>query len=217
MPASGAAANQANQPADLSPQKIAELKKVKNYLSEILAQAYYNLGVIAVQNNQLPEALKKFSAAAEWKPDFPNLARSSGIVAFRTGQFDKAIAPLTRQIKAAPQDGLTRQMLGASYYFTKDYKNAVAVLKPIESVIINDAELAYFYGISLIQVEKNQEAEQIFDKLAQLSQKTPDVLTNVAQGFMLLGDYERAIKEFRTIFRARARICRKSIISSVRV
>jgi tetratricopeptide (TPR) repeat protein len=191
--------NPANRAVNLPPQRIAELTKAKTYLSDILAQAYYNLGVISVQNNQLPEALEKFAAAAVWKPNFINLDRSWGIVAFRAGQFDKAIAPLTRQIKSNSQDNLARQMLGVSYYFTKDYKKAVETLKPLESAITSDAELAYFYGVSLIQLERNQEAAPVFDKLAQISQKNPEPLAYAAQGFMFLGNYERAVKEFRTV------------------
>ncbi len=199
LPVKNAANNQTNQDVNLSANRIAELVKVKAYLSDVLAQAFYNLGVIAVQKNQLPDALEKFAAAAEWRPDFPNLDRNWGIVAFRAKQFDQAIAPLSRQIKANPQDNLARQMLGASYYFTRDYKNAVETLKPLEAAITDDAELAYFYGISLIQSEKNQEAETIFNRLANISQKNPEILTYVAQGFMFMGDYERAIRELRNI------------------
>ncbi len=198
-PVANAPQNQANREVNLPAQRVAELKKVKTYLSEVLAQAFYNLGVIAVQNNQLPEAIEKFRTAAVWKPDFPNLDRNWGIVAFRGGQFDQAVAPLSRQIKANPQDNLARQMLGASFYFTKNFKNAVETLKPLAAAITDDAELAYFYGISLIQSERNQEAAVIFNKLANISQKNPETLINVAQGFMLLGDYQRAMKEFRIV------------------
>lgn len=199
LPVKNAAQNTANQEMNLTAQKSAELKKLKTYLADVLAQAFFNLGVISVQTNQIPDAFEKFAAAAERKPDFPNLDRSWGIVAFRSGQYDKSVLPLARQIKANPQDNLARQMLGASYFFTKDFKNAVEVLQPLAAVITSDAELAYFYGISLIQIEKNQEAQVIFEKLARDSQKDPEVLTNAAQGFMFLGDFERAVKEFRTV------------------
>lgn len=191
--------NQANREVQLSAQRIAELKKIKTYLSDVLAQAFFNLGVISVQNNQLPEALEKFAEAAVWKPNFPNLDRSWGIVAFRAAQFDKAVAPLVRHIKSNQQDKLARQMLGASFYFTKDYKNAVETLKSLSAAITDDAELAYFYGVSLIQLGRNQEAAPVFDKLAQISQKNPETLLYAAQGFMFSGDYERSVKEFRTV------------------
>jgi tetratricopeptide (TPR) repeat protein len=184
-----------NSQSNLSP----ETKKIKLYLSEILAQAYNNLGVIATQNNLLDEAVAKFSAALEWKPDFPNLNRNLGIITFRGGQYDKAIAPLSRQLQLNQKDTLIRQMLGASYYFTNNFAKAIETLKPIETALTSDAELSYFYGISLIRQKRNTEAIPIFNKLANISQKTPESLFYAAQGFMILGDYERAAKEFRTV------------------
>ena len=193
------ASNQTKREVNLSADRIAELKKIKAYLSDVLAQAFYNLGVIAFQYKQLPDAFDNFAEASKWKPDFPNLDKNMGIVGFRGGQFEKAVAPLSRHIKANPNDNLSRQMLGVSYYFTRDYKNAVSTLKSLEPAITDDAELAYFYGVSLIQIERNKEAETIFNKLASISQKNPEILTYAAQGFMFLGDYERAVKEFTTV------------------
>jgi tetratricopeptide (TPR) repeat protein len=183
----------------LPTERITQIKKIKPYLSNILAQSFHNLGVIAVQNGQTDNALENFAAASEWQTDFPGLDRNWGIIGFRAGQFEKAVAPLARHLKATPQDNLIRQMLGASYYFTKDFTKSVETLKPIETALTNDAELAYFYGISLIQLKRNQEAVPIFNKLAEISQKSPDALFYAAQGFMILGDYGRAVKEFRTV------------------
>jgi tetratricopeptide (TPR) repeat protein len=191
--------NLGSQEANLPAQRVAELKKIKAYLADVLAQAFFNLGVVAVQTGQMTDALENFAAAGEWKPDFPNLNRNWGIVAFRSGQYNKAVTPLARQIKANPQDNLARQMLGASYFFTKDFKNTVETLKPLAAAITSDPELAYFYGLSLIQIERNQEAQAVFEKLARDAQKNPEVLTNTAQGFMFLGDYERAVKELRVV------------------
>lgn len=182
----------------LSSQRISEIRKAKAYLSEILAQAFYNLGVIAVQNKNEYDALEKFAEASKWKPDFPNLDRNWGIVAFRVKEFDKAITPFARHLKAKPDDDLARRMLGASFYFSRDYKNAAETLKPLES-IMKDSELAYFYGVSLVQIQRNQDAVPIFDKLAETSQNDPEALMSAAQGFIILGDFERAVKELRTI------------------
>lgn len=185
--------------ATLSLERIAEIKKIKMYLSDVLAQAFNNLGVIATQSNDLAEAIEKFNAALSWKPDFPNLNRNLGIVSFRAEEYDRAIAPLTTQLQSNPQDGLVRRMLAVSCYFTKKFGKAVETLKPIEAEIISDPELAYFYGISLIQVKRNTEAAPIFNSLAQASQNNPEALFYAAQGFMILGDYERAAKEFGTV------------------
>ena len=183
----------------LTPERAAEFGKIKTYLSNILAQSFHNLGVIAVQTGQTAEALEKFASASSWKPDFPGLDRNWGIVSFRAGQYEKAIVPLARQLKSNPNDNLVRQMLGASYYFTGDFAKSAEVLKPFEAGIVSNPELAYFYGLSLIQLKRNQEAVPIFTKLAEVSQNNAEALFSAAQGFMILGDYERSVKEFRRV------------------
>ena len=183
----------------LPPERAAQLKKAKEFLTDVTAQSYNNLGVIATHNNQLSEAIENFSAAYQWKPELPNLARNLGIVSFRVREFEKAIVPLSQHLKINPQDVLIRKMLGSSYYFTKDFAKSVETLKPIEASLKEDAELAYFYGISLIQLKRNKEAAAVFNELAQVSQNQPEALSYAAQGFMIAGDYGRAAAEFTRI------------------
>ena len=184
---------------EVTSERTAELTKTREYLSNILAQAYDNLGVIAVQKGRTTDALDNFASASKWKKDFPGLDRNWGIVSFRAALFDKAIGPLTRQLKAAPNDVLIRKMLGLSYYFTKDAANAVLTLKPIEKSPDLDPELAYFYGISLIQLKRNAEAAIVYGRVAENSQTNADALLYSAQGFMMLGDYARAVKELQIV------------------
>ncbi|MDQ3710661.1 MAG: tetratricopeptide repeat protein [Acidobacteriota bacterium] len=189
----------AEQPA-LTPQEKIEIKKLKSQLSEILAQAFHNLGVIAAQQSQTEEAFTKFAAAAEWKPDFPGLNRNWGIVSFRANQFDRAVAPLARHLKTHPEDALSRRMLGVSYYLTKNFKQSVETLKPLEANLTReDAELAYFYGISLFSLERQAEAAIVFTRLADQNLKSAQARFYAGQGFVLIGDYERAVKEFRAV------------------
>lgn len=191
--------SKAEQVAITAQEKI-EINRLKAQLAEILAQAFHNLAVIAVQQSQTNEALAKFAAAAEWKPDFPGLNRNWGIVSFRANQFDKAIAPLARHLKTNAEDTLARRMLGASFYLTKNFKGAVETLKPIENALtLEDAELAYFYGISLVALERQPEARTIFTRLADGNAKSAQARFYAAQGLVLIGDYERAVKEFRAV------------------
>lgn len=185
----------------LTAQQIAEFKKIKIYLNDILAQGFYNLGVIAVQNNEPEKALENFTSAYKWKPDFPLLNRNWGIVAFRAGKFEQAVKPLSRHLEVIPEDNLIRQMLGASSYFTGNFEQTVSALKPISPFLKDNAELAYFYGISLVQMKNFEEAKPFFDSLAKSLQQNPDGLYYAAQGFMFLGDYERASKEFLNVLK----------------
>jgi tetratricopeptide (TPR) repeat protein len=172
---------------------------LKSELSEVLAQAYHNLGVIAAQAGNLAAALERFDAAALWKPDLDGLDRNRGIVAFRANLYDKAVAPLARQLKAHPEDALARRMLGVSFYLTRDFPKAVETLKPLADTITDDAELAYAYAVSLVQLADNKNASAVFLRLAARYPKDAQARAYAAQGFMLTGDYERALAEFRAI------------------
>jgi tetratricopeptide (TPR) repeat protein len=194
-----AAVTESETAVNVKPERSAEIAKIRTNLVGFLAQALYNLGVISVQTGQTSDALEKFAAAAAWRPDFPNLDRSWGIVSFRSGQFAQSVAPLTRHLRTRPDDRLARQMLGISHYFGRDFAKAAETLKPLEPTIVADAELAYFYGISLVELKRAEEALSVFQRLSDVSQASPDSLSYAAQGFMLSGDLERALKDFTTL------------------
>lgn len=198
-PAGAAVIGAKNDKIQIPADEAAQLQSIKSSLTEILAQSYHNLAVIAVQQNRAEEALTKFAAASQWKADFPGLDRNWGIVAFNANQFETAVNPLSRQVKANPNDLLTRRMLAVSYYFTKNFKQVAEVLKPIEATIGADAELAYFYGISLVQIERHPEAAKIFAQIAAQNPTVAQARFYAGQGFVLVGDYEKAIKEFRDV------------------
>lgn len=181
------------------PREAARYGSVKGRLSEVLAQAYHNLGVIAVQQGRAAEGVERFAEAAAWKPDLAGLDRNWGIVSFRAAQYDKAVPPLTRQLQARPDDALARRMLGVSHYLTGNFRQAVATLRPLESAITDDPELAYAYGVSLVRLADNGAATALFTRLAEQHSRTPQARLYAAQGFMMIGDYEAALREYRAV------------------
>ncbi|MEO5857921.1 MAG: tetratricopeptide repeat protein [Pyrinomonadaceae bacterium] len=183
----------------LGPERIEQLKKLKLGLVDTAAQAFYNLGVIAAQRQMWTKSLERFKSAAGWKPDFPGLDRNLGIIAFRSAQFETALVPLTSALKMNPEDQLVRQMLGTSLYFTKRYAETVEILKPVEGSLGGSPELAYFYGIALVQSNQTADATILFKRMAAATQQDPEALLYAAQGLMLVGDYGSAIKELTTI------------------
>ena len=180
----------------LSKLESAKLLANKNQLAEVVAQAYHNLGVIAMQQGQADESMSQFAAASRWKSDFPGLDRNWGIVAFRSNQFEKAVPPLSRHVKAHPEDALARRMLGVSYYLGGNFKLAAETLKPAEATLAADPELAYFYGISLVQLQRQQEAAVIFSRIAEQNKSSAQAHFYSGQGFAVTGGDERAVKEF---------------------
>ena len=57
----------------LDAERASKQQKLKDTLTEILAQAFHNLGVSAAQQGQLAVSIEQFGKAAEWKPDLATL------------------------------------------------------------------------------------------------------------------------------------------------
>ena len=180
-----------------TPAEAPALKRSKDQLSSVVAQAYHNLAVIETQTARVDEGLAKFSAASRWKPDFPGLDRNWGITLFRSNKFDEAVEPLSRQLKTKPDDVLVRRMLGVSYYLTKKFGAATEALKPIESSLADYPELAYFYGVSLVQLERHAEARITFGRIADRNSKSAQAQIYAGQGLVLAGDLAGAVARFR--------------------
>jgi tetratricopeptide (TPR) repeat protein len=192
---------EADVKTEIDPKRAEQLDTIKKYLSDVITQSYTNLGVIATQNNRPNEAVKYFSTAYGWNPDFPNLGRNLGIVRFRNAEFEASIVPLAKQLKTNPDDTTVRKLLGTSYYLTGKYGEAVKTLEPIETLLLSDAELAYPYGFSLVQIKRNKDAISVFDRMAKTSGQSPEALLSAAQGLMISGEYQRAIAVFESVLK----------------
>ena len=186
------------RPAALPAAEVAALKRSKEQLSSIVAQGYHNLAVIATQTGRADHGLAAFAAASLWKQDFPGLDRNWGIVLFRANKFDEAVGPLSRHLRAKPDDVLVRRMLGVSHYLTKKFNLTVDTLKPIETSLPDDPELAYFYGAALVHLERHAEARVAFGRIAERNPRSAQAQLFTGQGLVLAGDLAGAVARFRS-------------------
>ena len=181
----------------LGTEQAARNQKLKDRLTEILARAFHNLGVIAAQQGQLAVGLEQFAAAAQWKADLTGLTAIGVSSAFGRAVRDCHSA-VSRQVNGHPEDALARRMLGVSYYLTKSFPQVVQTLKSLEPTITTDPELTYVYGVSLIQVAEHKQAGKLFENLSQQNPKSAATRFYAGQGFAMLEDYEKALREFRS-------------------
>lgn len=186
----------AKQPARLNAIEVAAMKRSKDQLSSIVAQAYHNLAVIATQTGRNDDGLARFAAASAWKQDFPGLDRNWGIVLFRANKFDEAVGPLSRHLKRKPDDVLARRMLGIGYYLTGKFGPAVETLKPVEATLGEDPELAYFFGVAMVKLERHVEARVVFGRIADRNPKSAQAQLYAGQGLALAGDLRGAVVRF---------------------
>ena len=196
-PEASTTAGTGRRPETLTATEALALKRSKDQLSSIVAQAYHNLAVIEAQKGRIDDSLARFAAASAWKQGFPGLDRNWGIVLFRANKFDEAVGPLSRQLKLKPDDVLVRRMLGVSLYLTKQFGPAATILRPIETTLAEEPELAYFYGVALVQLERHAEARVAFERIAERNPKSAQAQLHAGQGLALAGDLAGSVARFR--------------------
>jgi tetratricopeptide (TPR) repeat protein len=165
-------------PLDAAAQKKAV--EIRASLTEILANAYNNLGVIQARHEQYAQATDYFRKASQWKPDLPGLDRNWGLASFRAQRFEEAIVPLARQVALQPGDAKARDALGVSYFMTDKFAKTIEVFQPVLADLPDDPGILYALGVSLVRTGDSATASRVFRRMLE---KNP----NVAEIHVLLG------------------------------
>jgi len=173
----------------IPPQYVAGLK-------EALGNAYHNLGVILAQRSQYAEAAGLFAEAAKWSPDIKALDRNWGTASYRAKQYEMAVNPLERHVRANPGDSNARQMLGLSYFMTSDFAKAAETFRPILASLPDSPSLLYAAGTSLAKSGDAQRASELFRRMLTQGANAAEVHLFLGQAHADQKEDAEALEEF---------------------
>ena len=179
------------------PTKSAEAGYVKS-VSEVIGEAYHNLGVIDARDRKYSSAADEFAAAADWNPGIATLNRNWGIAAFRAERFDRAITPLARELEHTPDDSVIRQMLAVSYFMVDDYAKSAKVFRPILEELPDNPGLLYAAGMSLVRSGDSATAGKLFSRMLEHGANIPEIHLVLGEAYSQQSQYAEALREFQT-------------------
>lgn len=188
-------------PVDLTAADPAAVKKanaMRNEVRQAVADSYNNLGAIEATNNRYAPAVTDFERAAEWDPSLEGLDYNWGRAAFAGSQFSDALGPLSRYLKAHPDDNGARSVLGISQFMTGNYSGCIEALRSLMGKPDLAAQVEYVYADSLVltgQVAAGMERLQAVEKS---HPEIPDVHRALGEALERLAEHERAAEELRT-------------------
>jgi tetratricopeptide (TPR) repeat protein len=114
-------------------------------------QARSNLGAALARAGRYDEAIAEYGLALEKSPDNPALLLNLGLAYYKTGHHAEAAARFERAVALSPQfQEQVTLLLAACYNNLGRYKDAVALLAPLEKDKAGDAGFDYLYGSALI-------------------------------------------------------------------
>jgi len=114
-------------------------------------QARSNLGAVLARAGRYDEAIAEYNLGLQRNPDNPALLLNLGLAYYKTGRHAEAAERFERALSVAPQFQQQATLLLAVCYNTLGrYKDAVALLAPIERDKSGDPGFDYAYGTALI-------------------------------------------------------------------
>jgi tetratricopeptide (TPR) repeat protein len=175
-----------------------------------LARAYFNLGVLQAQNQNVTPDAERFARAAGFfvqaagvDPDFPQVQVSLGVAYFNAGQFDKATGPLARALAASPQDAGLKRMLAMAWLNAQAYEKAADLLRDDSERDVNPS-LQLAYGLALVHSGRAAEAEKFLSAIAPRRGDSAELQVLLGQARAELGQYDAAIESLTRALQVKA-------------
>lgn len=169
-----------------------ERRQLVQGVTEALARAWLNLGILQVQRGRFARGAEHFEQAALLAPDFPRLQYSLGVAYFNAGSYERAVGPLGRALEEHPGDGTVRRMLALAEIETEDYAGAAALLAD-DPGRGGDRSLQYAYALALVRSGRAAEAGPVFDRLLREQADWPELAVLVGQAQAQQGDFTAAV------------------------
>lgn len=197
LPAAGTVATPPGPPT-VDPLAEHRTKALREQLRFPVADSYNNLGAITATNNSYSDAVTYFERASVWNPSLDGLDYNWGRAAFAGSQFTEAIVPLSRYLRAHPDDTGARSVLAISQFMIGNYRDCIEALEPV----IGKGDLApqaeYVYAESLVRTGRIASGVERLVALQKLHPEIPDVHRALGEAFSQQGEKQRALEELRT-------------------
>jgi tetratricopeptide (TPR) repeat protein len=133
-------------------------------------------------------AISLLRKAEKLEPKMAGIRLNIGLVEYRRGNYDAAIAPLSSVLRNQPDSQQARYLLGLCQVFTKKYAEAVTVLEPLWPE--KSGDVLYLYLIDIAAVESGQKEldEKILSRMIAVGGGTPEF--HLIMGKAFLNRYE---------------------------
>ena len=184
--------------ATTDPSALRKAEGMKEQVRLPVADSYNNLGAIAATNSDYSGAVTYFERAAAWNPSLDGLDYNWGRAAFAGSQYGDALLPLSRYVKAHPDDTGARSVLAISQFMTGNYHGCFETLRSVIGKSDLVPQVEYVYAESMIKTGQIGPGMERLGALERLHPEIPDVHRALGEALGRQGERQRALEEFRT-------------------
>lgn len=189
-------ANGASQNAKVDDDALARKYDAALAADPRLAEANYNLGVIAQRQGNLDSAIAHYKAALKSKPSLRQAAENLAVIAENRGDTQSAIATYGDIARQFPEDGGSRAHLAALFLHAGDPARALTQAK---DALARDPKSKLATKVMLeanIALKQYSVAQLVFLRAAKLSPDDPEVYYDLGRIHLLQNHPNRARTQF---------------------
>jgi tetratricopeptide (TPR) repeat protein len=198
-----AAAESGTSPVDS--EALHKAEALKEQLKLPVADSYNNLGAIAATKADYSKAVTYFQRSSMWNPTLDGLDYNWGRAAFAGSQYGEAVLPLSRYVKAHPEDRGGRSVLAISHFMVGNYSACIEDLQPLIDKVDLDPQVDYCYAESMVRTGHVADGAARLQSIEKLHPEIADVHLSLGEALSQLGDKQGAIQEFRAAIQLRPR------------
>jgi len=158
-----------------------------------LADAYYNLGTIYMNQQKAAEAREVLLRAVEIKPDYADALNNLGLLAAQERHSDQAQDYFQKAVEASPQYAIAWQNLGNLYREQHRWKESQQALERALKIDPDDAGVNYGLGLLFAIQDDSQRAGKYLERAVKLRPNYPEALNNLAILYIRTGRREQAV------------------------
>ncbi|HLL54298.1 MAG TPA: adventurous gliding motility TPR repeat lipoprotein GltE [Myxococcaceae bacterium] len=169
-----------------------------------LAEAEFNIGVLAERQGKLDEAQKRYRSALERKPSLKEAAINLAVLAQNRGDTPGAIAMYQKVLAAHPRDALSRAHLAEIFRQSGDHEKALELAR---QALMRDPKAVPAYKVMLLSYLDRKQlalAKLVALRAVKLDENDPDLYFAIGQVLMQENEVLKAKLQFERAVAARA-------------
>lgn len=167
------------------------------------ADIHYKLGVVHLNERNIPEALKELMTAVEKYPDEASYHNALGLAYFAKGLHDDAIKHFKKAIRIDPKFSDASTNLSAVYIEKKEWDAAIAAAQiALANILYTTPELAYFnIGRAFYEKTDYVKAEESFKKAIRSNSTYSQAYNSLGLTYMRMDKDKEAADTFRLVIK----------------
>ena len=154
-------------------------------------EAYRRLGNAYKANGQKEQALQALQKAVDLNPYYWNNLAALGNAYLAFGEADKAVKPYAQVVQLEPNNSAGYNNLGMAYFTLGKYEESISVFQKALQ-LAPSAEIYTNLGTAYFYLKRYPESLPMFEKAVAMSPEDETVMGNLADGYRLSGNKEKA-------------------------